>query len=93
LNALRDAIISNLRYPDAAHGTNGIVKYEIEMARNGTMLHVEIVQSSGLPALDRAGQDAIENSMPFQPLPIRIQANRVFILATLFIGPNGARSP
>ena len=93
LNALRDAIESNFRYPDAAHGKDGIVKYEIVMARNGTMLHVEIVQSSGLPALDRAGQDAIENSMPFQPLPIRIQGNRAFILATLHIGPHGTLSP
>ena len=93
LNALRDAIVSKIIYPDSAHGKTAIVKYVIVMERSGRMLRVTIQQPSGLPALDRAGQDAIENSMPFQPLPIRIQENRIAILATLYIGPNGARSP
>ncbi len=89
LNALRDAIIANIIYPGAAKGMKGVAKYGIEMNRNGFMLRVELVRSSGYPALDRAGMDAIQNTMPFQPVPMRIQGNHVFILATLYIGPQG----
>ena len=93
LNALRDAILSNLIYPASAHGMAGIAKYEIVMNRQGFMLGLAMVQSSGSPALDRAGADAIENTMPFQPLPLRIVRTPVFILATLYIGPDGAQVP
>jgi outer membrane biosynthesis protein TonB len=87
LNALRDAIMGNLIYPASAHGLTGIAKYEIVMNRQGVMLKVALVQTTGIPALDRAGMDAIENTMPFQPLPLRIVGKQVFILATLYIGP------
>ena len=93
LNALRDAIVDKLSYPASAHGMAGIAKYEIVMNRQGFMLKLAIVQSTGSPALDRAGLDAIENTMPFEPLPLRIVGNRVFILATLYIGPEGTRGP
>ena len=93
LNALRDAIVSNLIYPASAHGKAGIAKYEIVMNRQGVMLKVVQVQTTGIPALDRAGMDAIQNTMPFQPLPLRIVRSPVFILATLYIGPDGVRSP
>lgn len=93
LNALRDAIVGNLIYPASAHGLSGIAKYEIVLNRQGVMLKVVQVQTTGIPALDRAGMDAIQNTMPFQPLPLRIVANPVFILATLYIGPEGVQSP
>jgi periplasmic protein TonB len=93
LNALRDAIVGNLIYPASARGMAGVAKYEIVMNRQGVMLKVALVQTTGIPALDRAGMDAIENTMPFQPLPLRVVADRVFILATLYIGPQGARGP
>ena len=93
LNALRDAIVGNLIYPASAHGMAGIAKYEIVMNRQGVMLKVVQVQGTGIPALDRAGMDAIQNSMPFQPLPLRIVRSPVFILATLYIGPEGAQGP
>ncbi|MFI4985951.1 MAG: TonB family protein [Alphaproteobacteria bacterium] len=87
LNALRDAIIGKLIYPSAAKGMVGVAKYAIEMNRQGYMLRVNVVQSTGSPALDRAGMDAIQNVMPFQPLPLRILGDHVLIMATLYIGP------
>lgn len=93
LNALRDAIVGNLIYPASAHGMAGIAKYEIVMNRQGVMLKVVQLQTTGVPALDRAGMDAIQNTMPFQPLPLRIVRTPVFILATLYIGPEDAQGP
>jgi periplasmic protein TonB len=87
LNAMRDTILSNLIYPAAAQGSTGVARYEILVARNGMLLAMRMVESSGTLALDRAGADAIQNSVPFQPLPVNISGRDVAISVTLFVGP------
>jgi periplasmic protein TonB len=87
LNAMRDTILSNLIYPLAAQGSSGIAKYRILVGRNGLLLGLRMVESSGSPALDRAGSDAIQNSVPFQPLPANIIGDTVVISVMLIIAP------
>ncbi|HKO08040.1 MAG TPA: ABC transporter substrate-binding protein [Alphaproteobacteria bacterium] len=88
LNALRDAIVRNLTYPALAHGRAGIAKYEMVMDRQGVMLKLAIVQSTGSPDLDRAGMDAVQKSAPFDPPPAKIIGDRIGLQLTLYIGPN-----
>ncbi|HLI12875.1 MAG TPA: TonB family protein [Alphaproteobacteria bacterium] len=88
LNAMRDEIVSNLIYPSAGRGQKGVARYEMVVGRNGYVLQLRLVQSSGSPALDRAGMDAIQNSAPFQPLPPNVPGEYVGIRVVLYIGPS-----
>jgi outer membrane biosynthesis protein TonB len=87
LNAMRDQILSNLIYPPSAQGATGVAHYRMVVARNGLMLALRLIETSGSTALDRAGADAIQNSIPFQPLPQNVPGDAVAINVTLYIGP------
>lgn len=87
LNAMRDDIVSNIIYPRAANGSAGMARYVLTINRQGFLLELYLLQTSGSTALDRAGWDAIQNTAPFRPLPPRIPGNAIRIEALLFIAP------
>ena len=87
LNAMRDLILSNLIYPPSAQGATGVAHFRMVVARNGSMLSLRLTESSGSTALDRAGADAIQNSIPFEPLPQNVPGEAVAINVTLYVGP------
>jgi TonB family protein len=90
LNALRDIIVSNIIYPQAARGSSGVAKYVMVISRQGWMLDLRLVESSASVALDRAGMDAIQNSAPFEPLPPTVPGKAVAIDVYLYLGPPGS---
>lgn len=88
LNAMRDRIIGNIVYPSHVTGRRaGIAEYEALVARSGTLLRIRLVNSTGSPELDSAGLDAIEKSVPFEPIPARIPGDNVIINIRLNISP------
>jgi TonB family protein len=87
LNALRDLIVSNIIYPQAARGASGVAKYVMVISRQGWMLELRLVQSSDSVALDRAGMDAIQNSAPFEPLPPNVPGKSAVIDVILYMNP------
>ncbi|HEY6335913.1 MAG TPA: TonB family protein, partial [Alphaproteobacteria bacterium] len=88
LNELRDDIVSNLIYPNAARGESGVARYAMLVNRRGYLLQLRLVQTSGSTALDRAGMDAIQNTAPFRPLPPNIMGESIGIEAVLVISPH-----
>jgi periplasmic protein TonB len=54
---------------DARYQTAPVVIVTFELARNGTVSHLAVLQRSGISALDFSAQRAIEDATPFPPLP------------------------
>lgn len=59
------------RYPEAARGQmlNGTVQLVFVLKRDGTLLDVRVLHSSGSPILDREAIDTIWRARPFPPVP------------------------
>jgi periplasmic protein TonB len=89
LNAIRDELLKHRVYPDAAraHGIAGTAVYRLVVDRQGKVLSVALLHSSGYHELDDAGLETIELTAPLQPLPYDIPGDRVALVLTLFIGP------
>ncbi len=52
------------------------------IARDGRLLNVSILRSSGLPAADKAAIDAVKLTAPFRPLPAEFKGNNIDIQFT-----------
>lgn len=90
LNEIRDMVMQSIVYPtDTGRGADGIVVCGMTITRQGWMVNVRVLQSSGNAALDRAAMDAIRNAGPFPPLPDNIPGTSVGIIASMRIGPDG----
>ena len=63
--------VGNLNYPDEARRRHlsGQVVITIAIRRNGTVERADIVQSSGVPALDAAALRIAKMAEPYPPLP------------------------
>lgn len=71
------AQLSRQRFDDASGaGESGVVVTRLDIARDGQLLDVGVVQSSGRPAFDRSVAAAIRRSAPFAPLPPDLAADR-----------------
>ncbi|MBN9541893.1 MAG: TonB family protein [Alphaproteobacteria bacterium] len=71
------AQLSRQRFDDASGaGESGVVVTRLDIARDGQLLDVGVVQSSGRPAFDRSVEAAIRRSAPFAPLPPDLAENR-----------------
>src|SRR5215472_326251 len=59
------------RYPEAAlkQKQEGVVTISIRLARDGTVLDVAVVQSSGFPLLDAAALQMVRDAAPLPPFP------------------------
>jgi periplasmic protein TonB len=89
LNALRDDILRNRSYPPEIRsiGLDGTAQYEIVLDRQGGLLHLRLLRSSGIDVLDHAGLVMIEKTAPFQPLPPDIEGDAVQLVVTLHMAP------
>ncbi len=73
--AIRRAV--NTRWimpPDARHQFRpGRLTVDFTIGREGTLLRMVVIQSTGNPSLDHAGFEAIRSAAPFPPLPEELQ--------------------
>lgn len=79
MQVLRDKIARNWRSNelDAAVQAGAVIGFEI--ARDGSLRNVRVIQSSGNFAMDQTAQRAIIQSAPFNPLPAGYEHNSVNI--------------
>ena len=90
LNALYARIERN-RAPTSPVGPSGlhlegITVYEIALARDGRMLGIELLSSSGSPALDAEARRMIVAATPFPPPP-RDYPDRTMLRVTIHLFP------
>jgi periplasmic protein TonB len=80
-------------YPRAAQqsGTGGSLQVEFSIAKNGQLIFVKLLESSGYTILDDSALNAIHSAAPYMPLPdrlrakrLRIRANFIYITKSLF---------
>jgi protein TonB len=88
LNAVRDSVLRHFVYPSAANSAHvtGTAQYEITLDRQGRLLGVRLLQSSGNGILDEAGTESIEHAAPFGPLPSDVVGERVGLVFTFYMG-------
>lgn len=61
-----------------------------EVARDGKLLQIQLKQSSGFPALDRAALNAVRLAAPFRPLPsVFLFTSQVFTDKFTYFPPRG----
>lgn len=89
LNAVRRDILRNRIYPPAARslGLAGTAEYAVLLDRQGRLLRLRLLQSSGADILDKAGKGAIERSAPFGPLPPDIVGDKVELVVAVHMAP------
>jgi protein TonB len=70
-------------YPRVAadQGVGGALIIEFLIYRNGTLLGVKLLDSSGIPLLDECALKAIKAAAPYHPFPQRLRAKRLRIRA------------
>lgn len=74
---LQEIIRSNWRIPLSAQmGEIGKCRFRFTIERDGQLSSIELVKSSGIPALDNAAQQALQASSPVPPLPARFPKER-----------------
>lgn len=69
--------VGNTYYPEQAkqQGIFGKLMLKVGIARDGSLIDVEILQSSGQPILDRAAIDIVRLAAPFDKFPDAIKKN------------------
>jgi protein TonB len=89
LEKIRQDINRNRVYPPEARslGISGTAQYAIFIDRQGRLLRLRLLQSSGADLLDKAGMQMIQHSAPFQPPPLDLKGNEVKLVVMLHIGP------
>ena len=86
LNALRDRILRALVYPAReARNVPGSARYQIVVTRQGMLLGIRLLESSGNPDFDQAGAEAIQGAAPFAPLPPDVPGNAVSMELVLHV--------
>ncbi len=89
LNALRDEILRHRNYPAEIRsiGLDGTAQYEILVDRQGKLLRLRLLHSSGVDVLDHAGLVMIQRTAPFEPLPSYMGGDVVQLVVTLHMAP------
>jgi TonB family protein len=89
LNALRDEILRHRNYPAEIKsiGLDGTAQYEILVDRQGKLLRLRLLHSSGVDVLDHAGLVMIQRTAPFEPLPSYMTGDVVQLVVTLHMAP------
>ena len=85
--------VGNLNYPDEARRRrlSGMVVITIAIRRNGSVERADIVQSSGVPALDAAALRIARMAEPYAPLPkTQEDPDILHVTRTWWFRPEGA---
>ncbi|MBS0224403.1 MAG: energy transducer TonB [Proteobacteria bacterium] len=68
--------LSGYRYQANVRATEGITVVRVDIARNGRLLDVAVVRSSGVPAFDQGVVAGVRAGSPYAPLPPEIHGDR-----------------
>jgi protein TonB len=80
-------------YPSAAakSGIGGMLTIEFSIAKNGELVYVNLLDSSGHAILDESAKTAVKTAAPYHPLPesmkakrLRIRANFIYVTQNYF---------
>lgn len=80
-------------YPSAAakSGIGGMLTIEFSIAKNGQLVDVNLLDSSGHAILDESAKTAVKTAAPYHPLPesmkakrLRIRANFIYVTQNYF---------
>ncbi len=84
LKEVKENIVDAWHYPEQAsdQGKEGKVDVEFTILKDGRLLHVRILQSSGFSTLDREAIRAVGAASPFTPIPKQIELEQLSILFT-----------
>lgn len=91
---LKIKVENNLRYPElaAVSGYQGVLYIKFDIGRDGSLVDLELLKSSGYKILDDEALRAIRAAAPFQPLPdewgmprYSIRAAVIFYLSAAYI--------
>jgi len=90
LNAVRAKILRNYRYPDSFRrdGLAGSTVFLMALARNGEIVQLDVLNSSGSSAIDLYAEEVIRRSSPVPPVPPNIHGDPIPITIVMNIGPN-----
>ena len=77
LNQIRDMIEKQRSYPDIANpmALSGIAVFEIRLNRDGQIVSLILVRSTGAGPLDEEGRRIVRRAGPFPPVPVDIRSN------------------
>jgi TonB family protein len=92
MNHFKNEVYRNWIVPQPALlGMRGHIDIEFTVERDGSMTNVRVLKPTGMPALDRAAQNALSASR-FLPLPSDYRPIRVTMQVTFFYneGPQGS---
>ena len=94
LNTVRDRMKSHLRYPALlrSDGVTGTAKFQITILRSGHIISLELLQSSGIAAVDMVAEMAIRDSSPLPPLPTDLPGEKVTLHAVVEVKPDQTSS-
>ena len=88
--------IGNANYPDEARQQRlyGDLRLLVAVRANGSVGSIEVLQSSGVPVLDRAARRIVRLAEPFDPFPpeLAAQADTVEIIRTWQFSRNRLRA-
>lgn len=81
---VKERIEMNWGYPMLAQvrGEQGELLLRFTIARTGNVERVALLRSSGHSLLDEAAVSAVRKASPFPPIPVRLNLDRLNILAT-----------
>ena len=82
-------------YPTAAasSGIGGSLSVEFSIAKNGELVYVNLLDSSGHTILDESAIKAIKSAAPYYPFPPRLHAKRLRIRANfIYVTSNFLRN-
>ncbi len=81
---VKDQIEGVWEYPEEAQLKNqqGSLLLLFSIDKNGRLVALKLLRSSGFPLLDKAAMDAVREAAPFPPLPKRLKLDRLNVYAT-----------
>lgn len=65
----------------AGAAARGVLVVEFTLTRSGRLARSEILEPSGMPALDRAALEAVARAVPFTPLPASVTGESMRVRA------------
>ena len=72
----------------ARRGISGQITLKFKLSRQGNLVGVRLVNSSGTQKLDEAALQAVKKAAPYYPFPPNINKEKITILATFIYSPS-----
>jgi len=76
-------------YPNEAQrkGITGELTLRFQISRDGNLMNVQLINSSGYNVLDEAALQAVKSAAPYYPFPVTINRDTLPILANFIYSP------